>query len=355
MTFSRSDSARLIALLLGAAILWPCDSRAVFAQCNPPIYQGYVNSCQGLSVRFLNRDSISAINRFEVRWNADGVTQTLGPSAISASRQTGCNFGSSVTITQFNNNGASCAVSSTGNQPHSYPCDLCSGGGGSTSGAVTISNAANYSGTLTPDSIAAAFADAAITTVTSNAGALPLPTDLRGVRVKIAGQFVPLFFVSPRQVNFHIPAWVSPGLQPVEVYGSDGIAPDGRVFTGSVYIAANAPSLFTFSGNGQGDAAGYYIPTGGPLYAILYGQGAGVEIRPDTAPPRNTGTVRLRVAGVEYDAVYAGPARPWIGLQQFNFVLPSSVLPPGVSVPAILRVCNFSGACWNSQGVTLRR
>src|SRR5690348_9658251 len=53
--------------------------------CVPVSYQGNVNSCQGLSIRWLNHNSISDIDHFDIQW-ADGFTQSLPGSAISASR-----------------------------------------------------------------------------------------------------------------------------------------------------------------------------------------------------------------------------------------------------------------------------
>lgn len=220
--------------------------------------------------------------------------------------------------------------------------------------SVTAVNAANYGHAVTADSIAAGFTSGPMTTVTTSAFVLPLPLQLGGVRVRIDNQFVPLFFVSPLQVNFHVPEWVTPGLHTLVVAGADGIPLQSRIFTGSIYVAENAPALYTFPGTN--DAAAYYLSQG-PLFAVLYGQGVGVRIAPDAIPgPGESVTLHLS-DGRALDAIYAGPAPFFVGLQQFNVVLPPDLPPPGgAGISATLRVCVDNGnRCWSSNTVTLRR
>ena len=72
-------------------------------------------------------------------------------------------------------------------------------------------------GPLAPGSVATIYGtnltDAAVSATT-----VPLPTELRGTRVRVGDAFAPLFFASPGQINFQIPAELTPGRQyPVTV------------------------------------------------------------------------------------------------------------------------------------------
>lgn len=341
---ARSTEARQrLSAPLNSATLYHGNQQG---SCIPPIFGGWVNSCSGLSVRWLNRNPVAQIARFETRWHADGIIQTLPGGALSASRQTGCNFSSQVTITQFLKTGASCAVSSTGSAPHSFPCSLCQPQ--NQGGQITVVSAANYRDTITADSFAAAFADGDVTNVTAAAPAFPLPLELAGVRADLDGASIPLTFVSPRQVNLYVPASVSPGQRTLRLTTADS-----RVFTGLMTIVENAPALFTFSNTGVGAAAAFYLDLGGLVFAGLYG--TGVSVRINTSTGEATGTVKLVLGdGQEFAAQYSGPAPPPIRAWQFNFGLPASVF-SGAPPAAKLRVCVPDGRCWESQTVTLRR
>src|SRR5690348_815320 len=108
-----------LAIILGLALLIAMVAGARAQSCMPPLFQGEVTSCQGINIKFLNKNAIPDIDHFTVRWNTDAVVHTVSGSATGDSR-TGlpCNWSSSVTITQFLKNGASCVTNSTGPAPH---------------------------------------------------------------------------------------------------------------------------------------------------------------------------------------------------------------------------------------------
>lgn len=86
------------------------------------------------------------------------------------------------------------------------------------------------------------------------ANSLPLPTTLAGVSVKIkdslgAERLAPLFFVSPGQINYVIPAGASAGQAALTVINAG--AP---VAAGEIQIAGVAPGLFSANSSGQGVA-----------------------------------------------------------------------------------------------------
>src|SRR5262249_1409753 len=81
---------------------------------------------------------------------------------------------------------------------------------------VAIVSAAGYGNVVTPDSIPPAFGSQ-LALQTQLAAGQPLPTNLSGTSVKVNGRLSGLFFVSPFQLNFLVPADTEPGTAEVEV------------------------------------------------------------------------------------------------------------------------------------------
>src|SRR5215470_10407448 len=75
---------------------------------------------------------------------------------------------------------------------------------------VTTVSAASFAPIVAPDSIAASFGGRLATQV-AQATTNPLPTSLAGTTVKVNGVMAGLFYVSPTQVNYHIPPETKPG------------------------------------------------------------------------------------------------------------------------------------------------
>jgi uncharacterized protein (TIGR03437 family) len=117
-------------------------------------------------------------------------------------------------------------------------------------GISTVS-AASFTGALTPDSIAALFgtglAASAVVATTAT-----LPTELGGVQVLVrdangTSRNAPLFFVSPTQINFQLPAGTAAGS--AVIFVRQGTTVVGQ---GTATIATVAPSLFSANATGQG-------------------------------------------------------------------------------------------------------
>lgn len=197
--------------------------------------------------------------------------------------------------------------------------------------------------TVAVDSIVAMFGSD-LSTSTVAATAQPLPYELAGTTVSIRDAFgvelpAPLFFVSPRQVNYLVPHGLGSG------YGTVTVNSAGRAQTSRIRIAPITPGLFSANADGAGVPAailvrvsaggtqnyepvaefnqqtGRFIPRlieFGPdpneqLYLILFGTG----IR------NNSGQKNVRVhhsQGVA-DALYAGPQGDFAGLDQVNIQL----------------------------------
>ena len=85
------------------------------------------------------------------------------------------------------------------------------------------------------------------------ASTVPLPDQLDGTRVLVNGSPVPLYFVSPTQINAQLPYDLAPGPATIQVTSAGGSSA-----TGSLEIALQAPALYTLPQNGQGQAVAVF-------------------------------------------------------------------------------------------------
>lgn len=182
----------------------------------------------------------------------------------------------------------------------------------------SVSAASYKDSNLATDSIAAAFGDA-FSTATLGASSTPLPTALGGVSVSLEDsarrtQLAPLFFVSPRQVNYLLPSTIAAG--PVTVTVRNGTE---VVSTGTLTAMPVMPALFSAAGDGRGVPAAQSLlvkadgtrdldlvynpntlapialdPRAGELYVILYGTG----FRRGVTSTARVGNVTVPVLGI---------------------------------------------------------
>jgi len=165
-----------------------------------------------------------------------------------------------------------------------------------------------------------------------------LPISFGGSSIAIvdsAGKSVaaPLLYVSPTQINFQVPAGVSPGTAQVTITSSDGTKS-----TASVTVATIAPGIFTLNNTGLAAADILRISGGVRTIEPVYSQNSAGAI---VASPINLGpstdqvylelygtgfqagtTVRATVGGVTLPVLYAGPQRGFAGLDQIDLALP---------------------------------
>jgi uncharacterized protein (TIGR03437 family) len=175
------------------------------------------------------------------------------------------------------------------------------------------------------------------------------PTNLDNVQVTIDGKPAPVAFISPRQVNAQVPDGIATGA-PVEVRvktpGGEtaAVSVNGRSRAPGIlapanftrndrrYVAALFPDGVTFAGlPGLVPGANFRLPRPGETI-IIYGVGFGA-----TSPATPTGTivsgtpqvpgVTIRIGPQTASATYAGLAPGFVGLYQFNVVVPN--LQPG--------------------------
>ncbi len=209
---------------------------------------------------------------------------------------------------------------------------------------VSTVSAANFRGpSLAAESIVAAFGTA-MATVTEHANSTPLPTDLAGTRVIIEDGSgteynAPLFFVSPNQINFHVPPGTPNGAATVKI--TSGF---GSTSTGVIQIVKVAPGLFSQNATGKGVAAAVllrvkadgrqiyepvsvldqatnlYVPIPidlGPaeeqVFLVLFGTGFRAR--------SSLSAVNLTVGNAPAEVTYAGPQNLYVGLDQINLRL----------------------------------
>jgi uncharacterized protein (TIGR03437 family) len=296
--------------------------------CTPPLFQGYTSSCTVIPLRWLNRDPISAIDHYEI-WRGGVKVGEAPASAITFSDPVGCGFLAVYTIVQINRNGAHCQTVTTGNPPHSRPCDQCQE---QTPGFKAV-NAASFSEPVSGGSIVAIFptAGAQFGAQTQQATTLPLPTELAGTRVTLNGARAGLFYVSPGQLNVLLPD-VTAGQ-----YQLDIVPAAGPTISGLLYLS-DSPGIFTALNNGNGPPAAVVTNDGRNFLPVsANGQplpvSAGTAARPNFLVLFGTGlhgTIEVRVGGQLSDVVWAGSSPSLPGVDQINVRLPEALAGRGL-------------------------
>ncbi|HMV50449.1 MAG TPA: hypothetical protein PKD31_22095, partial [Blastocatellia bacterium] len=171
------------------------------------------------------------------------------------------------------------------------------------------------------------------------AQSVPLPLALADTTLTVNGIPAPLFFVSPSQINFLIPAGVDPGSATLQVSTAQG-----NFALGTIQIVAAAPALFTANASGQGDAAAQatvdgvnfqsqpfdVTVNGKPNILVLYG--TGFRRTPAANPTDANGVaeaVTVTIDGKPANVLYAGAQGSFAGLDQINVELPAGLAGQG--------------------------
>lgn len=171
------------------------------------------------------------------------------------------------------------------------------------------------------------------------------PTSLGGTSVTVAGKPAFVYFVSPGQVNVQAPAGIPPGQYPVVVTTAGGsntaytvsvnatqpgfLAPPSFIVRGAQHVVAFFSNTLTYVlPVGITGAATARAKPGDNL--TLYGIGFGPVI-PDTPAGQIKqllnalqADLRITIGGVPAVVTYAGLAPGYVGLYQFNVVVPKA-------------------------------
>jgi uncharacterized protein (TIGR03437 family) len=176
------------------------------------------------------------------------------------------------------------------------------------------------------------------------APALPWPTQLGGTTVSIGGELLPLYVVSPGQINAILPFDLPVGttLPLVVTHGNALSAPE------PVNLVASQPGVFTTTANGSGTGivvivhadgsqvlagSGNAAKAGGALVIYCTGLGAvtprAVAGTPIPLSPLSPAIdpVSVTIGGVTASTFFAGATGGLTGLYQVNVIVPPGIAP----------------------------
>ncbi len=208
-----------------------------------------------------------------------------------------------------------------------------------------VTNAGSYAQVYAPGEIVAIFGKN-LAPSTDSASTVPFPLTMAGVSVTLNGEAVPLWYVSPTQMNVQIPYEALPGSEL-----SLEIDNNGKVVSQSLLIAAAAPGIFT-SANTNTIDNGLPAPAPG-TETTLYLTGIGAvspSIATGAAPasdvlltdlPVPTQAVAVTVKGVPTSVEFDGIIWGLVGVAQINFIVPSGT-PAGSVAPVVVTVGGVS-------------
>jgi uncharacterized protein (TIGR03437 family) len=216
-------------------------------------------------------------------------------------------------------------------------------------GAGAIVNGASFAAAapLSPGSLVTIFGSK-LSQGTGSASSLPLPTNLAGSSVVLAGRQAPLLFANDGQVNAVIPygTSVNTGQQVILLRGSSISVPQ------IVTLAPVAPGIFSRDGTGKGQGtifvgnsttlADHANPVRVGDVAVIYCTGLG-----EVNPPVPTGSaapfaphsatvnpVGVMIGGVAASVQFAGLTPGLVGVYQVNAVVPA--VAAGDQVPVVI-------------------
>ncbi len=225
---------------------------------------------------------------------------------------------------------------------------------------VTASAASYRFDSIASESIVAGFGvnlstqSASGTDTDTTTPGIQLPTTLVGTTVRVNGVAAPLFYVSPGQINYLIPAVTPLGDVPVTVTTASG-----ATAAGTINVRLVAPAIFAANADGRGVPAAQLLrvaannvqtyeplsarneaanrilatpinlgPEGERVFLILYPTGLRRVPDPNGDGNRNEFT-RVIINGLSVVPAYAGPQGSLVGLDQVNVEIPRTLLGSG--------------------------
>ena len=208
---------------------------------------------------------------------------------------------------------------------------------------------------VAPGSIVSIFGSN-LATSTAQAVVVPLPTTLLTTSVTINGASIPLYYVSPTQINAQVPFETPPGTAKlaVAINGTEGPAV-------SFPVAATAPGIFQYGTNravavnpdGSINASDHPAKPGEVIVVYMTGQGAVSNPIASGAPALGSplsmtlATTTATVGGTNAEVLFSGLAPGFVGLLQANVRIPN------VAAGAQPLVVTIGGAPSNSALITV--
>ena len=212
-------------------------------------------------------------------------------------------------------------------------------------------NAASFSsGPLAAQSLVTVFGSG-LAAGSAAATSVPLPTSLDGTTVTVTDSsgsigLASLFYVSPGQLNYQIPAGLATGAASLAIANSNG-----SVSIGTLQLVPVEPGLFSANANGKGVAAAIALlvaadgtQTPVPVFQCSTSGGC-VSVPIDLGPSTDqlvlefygTGirgvstlaNVTCTVGSASAQVLYAGAQGQYVGLDQVNVIIPHSLAGSG--------------------------
>jgi uncharacterized protein (TIGR03437 family) len=209
-------------------------------------------------------------------------------------------------------------------------------------GGDSVDSAATGSSLVSTESIASYYGSN-LASDTAEAQSLPLPTTLAGVSVQVqdsagATRPAPLFYASPTQINFEIPAGTAVGAAKFTVTNS-------RNSSTTAIVQKVTPGLFTADSSGKGVALAQAIQVGvngqsslSPIYQCSNGTCSSMPINVGVDTPtylelygtgfRNLSSlsnVTVTINAVSVPLLFAGAQAGNVGLDQVDVAVPLSL------------------------------
>jgi uncharacterized protein (TIGR03437 family) len=209
-------------------------------------------------------------------------------------------------------------------------------------GGDSVDSAATGSSLVSTESIASYYGSN-LASDTAEAQSLPLPTTLAGVSVQVqdsagATRPAPLFYASPTQINFEIPAGTAVGAAKFTVTNS-------RNSSTTAIVQKVTPGLFTADSSGKGVALAQAIQVGvngqsslSPIYQCSNGTCWSMPINVGVDTPtylelygtgfRNLSSlsnVTVTINAVSVPVLFAGAQAGNVGLDQVDVAVPLSL------------------------------
>ncbi len=210
--------------------------------------------------------------------------------------------------------------------------------------ALSALNGASYITSrpaLAPNTIVSLFSEGGqFGAGTQSFSTLPLPTTLQAIQAQLNGAALPLYYVSPSQINLLIPNNApTSGTADLQVVRTD----NGQVLGDTtITLTTAAPGLFTANGSGTGQVAALNqdnsantssnpIARGSILQ--VYGTGVGfIPGAPNDGSAVSTATPSPQAAtayinGIQCPVSYSGLAPGLVGVWQINVQVSQNVVP----------------------------
>jgi uncharacterized protein (TIGR03437 family) len=208
-----------------------------------------------------------------------------------------------------------------------------------------IVSAASFQAPVAPGALFSIFANnlAATTATADNA---PWPRGLGGTSVEVNGTAIPLFVVSPGQINAQLPYETSSGTASAVV-----VTANGRSVPMPFAVAPTAPGMFLYPGTSRAIAGNQDFslnsadnPESRGRALVFYVTGLGAmnppvptgEAAPSDGVSRAVATITATIGGVPATVLFAGLTPTFVGLGQVNILIPDNA-PTGDGIPVIIQ------------------